>query len=41
MVEINIGSEKWLAQVKEDIVEPDIRIIDPIIIYGMTEVVLI
>ena len=29
MVEINIGSEEWLAQVKEDIVEPDIRIIDP------------
>ena len=29
MVEINIGSEEWLAQVKEDIIEPDIRIIDP------------
>ena len=29
MVEINIGSEEWLAQVKEDIFEPDIRIIDP------------
>ena len=29
MVEINIGSEEWLSQVKEDIIEPDIPIIDP------------
>tara|TARA_Y100000590_G_scaffold70458_3_gene76976 strand:+ start:1823 stop:2830 length:1008 start_codon:yes stop_codon:yes gene_type:complete len=29
MVEINIGSEEWLSQVQEEIVEPDIPIIDP------------
>ena len=29
MVEINIGSEEWLAQVKEDIVDPERPIIDP------------
>ena len=29
MVEINIGSEEWLRQVKENIVEPEMPIIDP------------
>ena len=29
MNEIVVGSEEWLNQVTEEIVEPDIRIIDP------------
>ncbi|GIS32918.1 MAG: hypothetical protein Ct9H90mP4_08320 [Gammaproteobacteria bacterium] len=29
MNEITIGSDEWLNQVKEEIIEPEIRIIDP------------